>query len=333
MEDKLIYTVIHDILQGLNIKGKWKEMTIDEIDGILELEYNGKKAKFNVEAKKEVRNYHLHKIFQLAEYYKPLMVITEKNIFPAIKDEFRRLGIAFIDLNGNVNIETETLLIKVEGKQQKYLQPEKQGRAFTKAGLKAIFLFLQNEEMINETYREIAKNTGIALGNVKYILEGLKEEGFVLKKTEKTLYLVNKKELLEKWLTAYDEKLKPALHIGNFNFIGQEDFRNWKNLKLNEDQTVWGGEAAGDIITGYLIPEILTLYTNEKRVEIMKKYKLVPDIKGNIKIYEKFWNYETGFKQTVPPLLAYADLMNTGDGRCIETAQKIYEQHIKHTIQ
>ncbi len=333
MEDKLIYTVIHDVLKELNIKSKWTEMAIDGIDGILELDYNGEKTKFNVETKKEVRNYHLPKIYQLAEYYKPLMIITEKNIFPAIKDEFRRQGIAFIDLDGNVNIETGIMLIKVEGKHQKYHQPEKQGRAFTKAGLKAIFLFLQNEKIINETYREIAKNAGIALGNVKYVLDGLKEEGFALKKTEKTLYLVNKKELLEKWLTAYDEKLKPALHIGNFKFIKQEDFRNWKNLKLNEDQTVWGGEAAGDIITGYLIPEILTLYTNEKRVEIMKKYKLVPDIKGNIKIHEKFWNYETGFKQTVPPLLAYADLMNTGDGRCIETAQKIYEQHIKHTIQ
>ena len=332
MEDKLIYTVIHDVFKDLNIKGKWKEKAVDEIDGILNLEYNGKKAKFNVETKKEVRNYHLPQIYQLAEYYKPLMVITEKNIFPAIKDEFRRKGIAFIDLNGNVNIETDTILIKVEGKKQKYLQPEKQGRAFTKAGLKAIFLFLLNKEMINKTYREIAKNAGIALGNIKYILEGLKEEGFALKKTEKTLFLVNKKELLEKWLTAYDEKLKPALHIGNFKFIGQEDFRNWKNLKLNEDQTVWGGEAAGDIITGYLIPEILTLYTNETRAEIMKKYRLVPDVKGNIKIYKKFWNYETGFKQTVPPLLAYADLMNTGNGRCIETAQKIYEQHIKHTI-
>ncbi|MBN1340439.1 MAG: hypothetical protein JXA03_14010, partial [Bacteroidales bacterium] len=226
MENKLIYTVIHDVLKKLNINGKWKEMAIDGIDGVLELEYNNKKAKFNVETKKEIRNYHLPKIYQLAEYNKPLMVITEKNIFPKIKDEFRQHGIAFIDLNGNIDIETDMILIKVEGKQQKYLQPEKQGRAFAKTGLKAILLFLQNEKMINETYREIAKKTAIALGNVKYILEGLKEEGFILKKTEKTLYLTNKKELLEKWLIAYDEKLKPALHIGNYRFVRQEDFRD-----------------------------------------------------------------------------------------------------------
>ena len=32
---------------------------------------------------------------------------------------------------------------------------------------------------------------------------------------------------------------------------------------------------------------------------------------------------------TVPPLLIYTDLMNTGDHRCIETAQKIYNELFK----
>lgn len=31
----------------------------------------------------------------------------------------------------------------------------------------------------------------------------------------------------------------------------------------------------------------------------------------------------------VPPLLAYTDLMNTGNQRCIDTATKIYEQHLQ----
>ena len=332
MKDKLIHTVIHDVLGELNIKAKWTEMTIDKIDGILELDYNGQKTKFNIETKKEVRNYHLPEIFKIAEYNKPLMVIAEKNIFPTIKDEFRRKGIAFIDLNGNLDIKTDKILIKVEGKQQKFNQNEKQGRAFTKAGLKAVFLFILDEKVINEPYREIAKKAGIALGNVKYVLDGLREEGFTLKKNEKNLLLVNKKELLEKWITTYDEKLKPTLFIGNYKFLKQENLMDWKLLKLKEDQTLWGGEAAGEIITGYLKPEILTLYTNEKKIDLVKKYRLVPDLNGYIKIYEKFWNYKKGIKNTVPPLLAYADLINTGDGRCIETAQKIYEQYIKDTI-
>ena len=34
----------------------------------------------------------------------------------------------------------------------------------------------------------------------------------------------------------------------------------------------------------------------------------------------------------VPPLLLYADLMNTNDRRCIETAQKIYDEFIQNNL-
>ena len=94
-------------------------------------------------------------------------------------------GIAYIEINGNINIETENFLLKVEGKRKKHLQQEKYGRAFTKAGLKVILLFLTNENEINDTYRAIARNAGIAIGNVKLIYEGLIEEGFALKINEK----------------------------------------------------------------------------------------------------------------------------------------------------
>lgn len=332
MEDKIIYEVIHEILEKLEIKANWKGMKIDNMDGILELDFNGQKVKFNAEIKKEIRNYHLPEIFLMAEYNRPLMVITEKNIFPGIKDELRKKGIAFIDLKGNVDIRTDKLLIKVEGNHTTAVKPEKHGRAFTKAGLKVIFLFLRDNNLINESYREIAKKAGIALGNINYIFEGLKEENFILKKDEKKFTLINKKELLERWITAYDEKLKPALHIGNFRFGLKDNFRNWKNLELNLEKTAWGGEAAGDILTNYLKPEILTLYTNEKKLDLMKKFRLIPEPDGELRIYGKFWDFETEFKKTVPPVLAYADLINTGDGRCIETAQKIYEQYLKNTF-
>jgi hypothetical protein len=331
MQDKLLYAAINEVLNDYNIKAQWKETKIKEIDGILNLDYKGNKETFYVEIKKEIRNFQLPKIFNLAENYKPFLVIAE-NLFPTIKNEFRKQGIAFIDMKGNVFIETDKILIKIEGNQQKYIQPEKQGRAFTKAGIRTIFLCLLNEDYINATYREIAGIAKIGLGNVKFILDGLVEEGYALRKNEKNLQLTNKKELLQKWITAYNEKLKPSLHLGNLRFTNQEDFYRWKNLVLDQNQTVWGGEAAGNILTDYLAPEILTLYTTERKVDLMKKYRLLPDNKGNVKIYTKFWKQELDYNETVPPLLAYADLMITGDRRCVETAQKIYERYLENTI-
>jgi hypothetical protein len=63
----------------------------------------------------------------------------------------------------------------------------------------------------------------------------------------------------------------------------------------------------------------------------MKNYHLVPDPKGNIKVYQKFWN-ENEASNTAPPLLAYTDLINTGDPRNIETAEKILQNVIQDKL-
>jgi hypothetical protein len=332
MEDKLIYIVINEILKEHDINAFWEEPNIPEIDGFLKLDYKGYAQRFNVKVKKELRNFQLNHIINLAENYYPFLVIAE-TLFPKIKNALIENGIAYIDLNGNMNIVTENILLKVDGKRQKHLQKEKYGRAFTKAGLKVILIFLFNENEINDTYREIAKNAGIAIGNVKLILDGLIEEGFALRKNEKELKLTNKEDLLQRWVTAYTEKLKPTLHIGNFKFANPEDFLRWKELNIDMTQTFWGGETAGNIYTDYLHPEVLTLYTIEKKTDLIKNYRLIPDPKGNVTIFEKFWKDNQDNTNVVPPIIAYADLLATGNRRCIETAQKIYEQHIENTLQ
>jgi hypothetical protein len=136
---------------------------------------------------------------------------------------------------------------------------------------------------------------------------------------------VNKKELLEKWMDTYVERLKPALLIGTFRFLKEEDFKRWKGMPLTPGKTYWGGEPGGDKYTNYLRPEILTIYTLENRNEMIRNYRLIPDEKGNVKVYKKFWNDDTKHDMA-PPVLIYADLMTTGDNRCIETAQKMYNE-------
>lgn len=324
-----IHTVVDTILKGHNIKAWWKEFDAKEVDGIIELDYKGKKDRFYVDIKKELRNFQLPQILQNAKLYNPFMVVAE-NIFPNLKAELAKNEIAFIDLKGNIFIETGNIYIKVEGQRDLLVYKERPARTFTKAGLKAIFYFLMNEDAINKTYREIAKEAGIALGNINNIIKGLLDEGFAIRLTDKKYKLTNKNKLLERWLLGYEERLKPALHIGNFRFVKQDDFLKWKNLELLKNDTFWGGEAAANVITNYLNPEILTLYTTEAKADLMKKYKLIPDPAGNVKAYQKFWILNYGNTNAVPPLLAYTDLMNTGDSRCIETANMIYNEHLEN---
>jgi hypothetical protein len=82
-------------------------------------------------------------------------------------------------------------------------------------------------------------------------------------------------------------------------------------------------------LTNFLKPAEIILYTTETRNEIIKNYKLIPDEKGNVKVYQKFWNeVETKKENCVDPLLIHVYLMNENDRRCTETAKKIYYQYL-----
>lgn len=150
MKDNLIHTAINEILKEHKVDAFWEDLIMQGIDGMIKLDYKGHTQEFYVGVKRELREYQLPNIFKLKEEYYPMMVIAEK-LFPKIKNTLVEQGIAYIEMDGNINIEADNILLKVEGKRKKYLQQEKYGRAFTKAGLKALLLFLTNENDINDT--------------------------------------------------------------------------------------------------------------------------------------------------------------------------------------
>lgn len=322
---------LENLQKNAGITGDWEEYGQKELDGQIKLVIENQPLKFNAEIKQELRNHQLPRIIDQAQRIGPLMVVANR-IFPKIKEELRHNHIAYLEANGNIYLKQGGIMLWLDG--QKPVQPitEKGNRAFTKTGLKVLYHFLLDEQLVQLRYREIANITDVALGNLNYIMNGLKKLNFLIEVRDQTFRLNNKKELLQKWMVAYEERLKPALLLGTFRFLKEEDFLNWKNLGIDTAKTKWGGEPAGDLYTNYLRPQTLTLYTIENRNELIKNYRLIPYEKGNIKVYKKFWHLDDGPAQTVPPLLIYADLMNTNDRRCIETAQKIYDGFLQNKL-
>ena len=325
-------TALENLQRSAQIKGKWKPIdqkrADNRLDGQIELNYHDNIIKLNAEVKNNLRTIHLPLIYKLAKDLAPLIIIAD-HIFPKIKEELRNHNIAYLEVNGNIWLKFGKNLLWIDTNKTLPEEKEKINRAFTKTGIRVLFDFLRDETLINKPYREIANRAEIALGNVNYILNGLKEKGFILKMNKDEYKLTNKKDLLNTWMIKYAEKLKPELEIGTFRFLKKEDFANWKRLPIKQGKTWWGGEPAGNLFTDYLKPALLTLYTLETRNELIKHYRLIPDPKGNVKVYKKFWKYDEVNDNKVPPLLVYTDLMNTGDHRCIETAQKIYNELFK----
>ena len=327
-ENRIVVQAIEQLKAQTGLLGTWRPLK--EIDGQLDLTLDGKKIHFYVEVKNELRHYQLPHLNEIAKQYKPLMIIANR-IFPTLKEILREKKIGYLDTAGNVYINTGGNFIWVDGKKTIDDPKPVTNRAFTKTGLKTVFYLLLHEDAINMPHRKLADITGVALGNIKNVIEGLKDAGFILQINEKMMQLQNKRALLDRWITGYKETLKPTLHIDSFRFLNDDKLKNWINLPFGQGETVWGSEPAAEHFTNYLRPEILTIYTNQQRATIIPKWKLIPDEKGNVQVYKKFWKDE--FTETLPfapPLLVYADLLLTDDPRCIETAEMIYKKYLEN---
>jgi hypothetical protein len=321
---EIIHLALENLEKKAQIKAKWIPSTKSKLDGKLILKIEKTHTEYNVVIKNELRSHHLPQIELLNKENPPFMLVAGR-LFPTIKEQLRQGNIAYLEANGNMFIKSKSNLIWMDGSDPIRLKNETESRAFTKTGLKVVLLFLLDEKWLNKTYRQIADQAGTTIGNITHIFNGLKKESLLLSLSKKEYKLNNKTLLFDKWIAAYELKLKPALKIGTFRFLKEEDFLNWKNVHLQKEKSYWGGEPAGDLLTNYLRPAELTLYTTESRNDLIKNYKLIPDDKGNVKVYQKFWQ-----ENEMPPILVYADLINTKDRRCFETAQKIYDEYLQN---
>ncbi|NVJ63033.1 MAG: hypothetical protein HWD84_02275 [Flavobacteriaceae bacterium] len=293
-------------------------------DGTIDIVTNDQLYTFFIDIKKEPRQHHINTLINEARNRRkfPCLLVAH-TIFPKLQEQLKEHQVNYLDLQGNAFLKNNNLFIYIQNQKKKEFKEETGNRAFTKTGLKVLFHLLINPNLINENQRTIKEETDVALGNIPKVLNGLKETGHLLDKNKNEFLLINKKELIDRWVEGYETRLKPGLKKRTF-----EATVPWQEIQLNEKIAVWGGEPGADLLTHYLRPEKYLLYTNEDQANLIRNYKLKPKTGGNVEVCEMFWN--TVYNQaTAPPLLIYADLMIEGGKRNIETAKKIYHEYIE----
>ena len=182
MKRELIHKAIEKLKEntGFIIDFEFQEkFNNNRTNETLTLFFNNRKTHWVIEKKKEIREHQLMRIFNLKVMHKNLLVIAEF-ITPKIRKLLLDKDIAYIDLACNTYLKYGKLLIFIEG--NKKIQPMKsyKSRAFTKTGLKVIFAMLIHPGLINNTYRNIANTTGIALDTIHKTLNGLKQLGYII---------------------------------------------------------------------------------------------------------------------------------------------------------
>ncbi|KEQ28754.1 hypothetical protein N180_18825, partial [Pedobacter antarcticus 4BY] len=262
------------------------------------------------------------------------IIMISRYIPTPMKDELRSQGISYIESSGNCYIETPGIYIYINDQKSPPLKATEETKLWAPTGMKFLFAVLMDQELLNSSYRNIAYTAGVALGNVGSFIYEMKKEGYVItgaRNRKETLLLENKTMLIDKWADMYRAVLRPKQLVGKFRFNKKEDRENWHSHIPSDLGIYWGAETAGAILTNYLTPEVYTVYSNEDRFELMRKLRIVPDQNGEVELLRPFWNEEVvvSNEDTVPALLAYAELISSFDSRNRETAMRIKEKYVK----
>lgn len=318
---------------GVGIKNARRD---EQIDAWFRVTKDNKQAEYAVEVKRQVTPQTVGAVVAQLKHWgeltkKPPLLITTYITQP-VADRLTAANLQFADTAGNAYLDAPGLFILITGR-----KPERDtgtigeppGGDFTKAGLKTLFALFCDPDLITATYRDLAAAAGVALGGLPAVMAGLQHAGHIRVMGDKR-QLVPTRRLLDEWALAYARKLRPKQLLRT---LVTPAFANWREWDLKAGHAKWGGEPAAALLTKHLTPGVLTIYADKPLAKLMVQHHMItarPNDEHNlVEVRKPFWGAALNDRaDLVPPVLVYADLLATGDARCIEAAQLIYEKHL-----
>ena len=242
-------------------------------------------------------------------------------------------GIPFMDIAGNAYLVEPGFFLFIGGcpPPPGLVIPvvPRRPRIFKTAGLKVLFVLLARPAYVDRPYRDIADAAGVSLGTVAGLMGDMNGLGYLVDLGKRGKRLQQREKLIDEWTTAYARELAPRRKVRHFR---AENPDWWKATNLRQLGALWGGDVAGDRLTGHLKPGEILIYAKGIPGPLLQAQRMRADPQGDVAVIEEFWNFPPtdveAKAETVPPLLVYADLMATGDQRAIETAGLIHEKYL-----
>jgi hypothetical protein len=307
-------------------------------DGCLRIGFGKQHIDYVVEAKRtlttDTLGGTLTQLRQLKKVAKAPSLLVTNYVAPPLAERLKEEKQQFADAAGNAYLTGPGLFIYISGRKPALEKPDHRGGgALTSAGIKVLYALICDPALVNKPYRSIAAAAGVALGATPKVLADLKGHGFLRTagRTKKRSLNANRR-LLDEWSLAYAHTLRPKTLLGRYIV---PEFSSWLAWELDPTATQWGAEPAANRLIGHLIPGLLTIYADKLPGLLIVQQRLIvadPTIQeGILELRKPFWGSELkpGEQATVvPPPLIYADLLATGDSRCIDTAEMIYARYL-----
>lgn len=258
------------------------------------------------------------------------LLLVTSYLSPNMINACRELQVDALDLAGNASILLADNVILVSGRPRPDQSQQTQSRTWTKSTLRVALALLAVPSLLEKTYRDIAQVAGVSHGTVQNAIHGmLGRRDLIERPSRRGMQFTDAGRMIDEWTTLYPTLLRGTLQLGRFR-TDVPDW--WRNVPELPDRCRFGGEPAAAILTEYLKPATFTVYcADQVPREWIAKARLRPDRDGNVEFLKSPIQFAAAPElpqNIVPPLLAYADLVASGDSRNLETARLLREQYL-----
>ena len=306
-------------------------------DGVLELETASGRQRYVVESKGRLSpstlSAALESLQRLAKLTDGRPLLVTHHASERLIDLLLEEDVEFVDAAGNMYLNSPACYALVRGRSLDKAMP---ADAFTPTGLRVVYALLAFPRLREGTYRDICDAVEVGLGSVSRTVNGLLEQGYLVRGGAGTLHLVRYEDLLSRWELGYIETLRPRLRPSAWRLTSLDRGGVLERLGSRED-VLLGGEAAATALTGYLKPQTLTLHVPEPlQRELRMELRLLPaQEEADLYLLSPFTpgdayappHLETALP-LAHPLLVRAELLALGGDRLRETATKLLQDVI-----
>jgi len=253
------------------------------------------------------------------------------------RETCKKIGVGFMDLSGNAYLDFDSFYLEIEGKPNKFKFSSKLTGLFNPKAERILRFYLlrdsQEEESAN-SYRDIAKEVAVSLGQLSKVNKSLDELGLWLEES-RGLRIVDKTKLLDMWRENYRferNKILSFYSLMQMSQIEKEISEFCKKKKFQYAFTLFSGANRFAPFTRY---NVVTSYFSGDVEQLKKAFGLKEVPSGaNLQIlipYDEGVYYrikEVGSAAVANAVQIYLDLYNYR-GRGKEQAEFLRERIIK----
>ena len=239
--------------------------------------------------------------------------------------------INFMDQVGNCHITIgDEHIAMIEGRPRP-VQPTR-GRGLGRAGNQVLFAILAEPGLLDLPVRQVAHLAGVGKTAVANAFNRLEEEGLV-GRGRKTRPILQREQILERWLAGYTAIVRPQAMIGRYRTADRDPMQLERTIEdALGDRTgwAWGGGAAAMRLDRYYRGTETILHVARRDGDLPACCKALPDRNGTLTILltPGPLALQGAVPRTVHPLLVYTELVVSNDKRAIDAAGRIRDRFL-----